>query len=295
MASDERPDRGRDLFDDGERSDPGAEDLHYEGPITIVDDEADEDRGPGNGRAFLTTAIVGGTVILIVGAALWLRSGTDISDNVDQFAARQPAEQHVVTDTPPSPRDEEPGDDARAALSVPYRAVPPGPPETAAPATQDAGRLAQAREEIPRPAPTAPSWGDGSESPREASDVRATPAPRPSPAAFTGGAGGGDVRALARDGRVAEAARAGRQAVTAQDWTLQVLVACEPDNVVKAFREVPGDDLTVLPARVDGRACYRLCWGTFPDRDSAAGAAAAVPAYFTRSGSPRPVQFANLR
>jgi septal ring-binding cell division protein DamX len=71
-------------------------------------------------------------------------------------------------------------------------------------------------------------------------------------------------------------------------FTLQVLVACAPENVQKAVSAVPAQELVVLPVTLNGRACYRLCWGVYDGRPAAEAALARVPSYFRQGGlSPR--------
>ena len=62
----------------------------------------------------------------------------------------------------------------------------------------------------------------------------------------------------------------GRLQAHGEGHTLQLLVACDPDNVRKLIERLGNpQSLFVLPFDLDGRACYRACWGTFPDRDRA--------------------------
>ena len=55
------------------------------------------------------------------------------------------------------------------------------------------------------------------------------------------------------------------------DWTLQLIVACDAANVARLLDAAGDDDaLHLIPAEIGDRTCFRLCWGTYPDRDSAA-------------------------
>jgi len=78
-------------------------------------------------------------------------------------------------------------------------------------------------------------------------------------------------------------------------YTLQVLIACEPDTLAKIHRGVdPSTSLFLAPVQVRGRACYRVCWGVHRDRDAAEAARATVPAYFRSGEKPLPVLLGRL-
>ncbi len=81
----------------------------------------------------------------------------------------------------------------------------------------------------------------------------------------------------------------GRLRAHGDGYTLQVLMACDPDNVRKLIDRLGNvESLYVLPLDHDGRACYRACWGTFPDRERAV-ADRSLPADFLREiGAPTP-------
>ena len=281
MSSDDRRDDGqqRDLFttrDGRERRRDRGDELRYEGPLIVGgDDDAADDEGEGDtsgsGKAFFTAAIVGGIVILLVGAALWFRSSTD-----EMISAEENARLAAATDA-----SEIAGEPAQAERDdVP----PPLPPPAAAP-------------EHPtdyRPLPEVPA--DRFESAPQVAEVTppapvAPPRPAPSDASLRrDGAGGSSVRALVEAGRIDEAATAGQQAVRAAPWSLQVLLACDPANVRRAFQSVPSGPLTVVPAEANGRACWRLLYGSYLDRDSAVAGIGGVPDYFRQSGTPRPYE-----
>jgi len=36
---------------------------------------------------------------------------------------------------------------------------------------------------------------------------------------------------------------------------------------------------------LNGRSCYRICWGVYPDRPAAEAALGGVPAYYRQNGS----------
>jgi hypothetical protein len=57
--------------------------------------------------------------------------------------------------------------------------------------------------------------------------------------------------------------------------------------VQKAVANVSGEELFILPVELDGRACYRVCWGVYDSREAAEVATQGLPAYF-REGGVRP-------
>ena len=53
-------------------------------------------------------------------------------------------------------------------------------------------------------------------------------------------------------------------------WTLQLMVACDPDNAEALLRQAGGStDLYLLPVTLNGNPCFRACWGRYPTRESA--------------------------
>ena len=79
--------------------------------------------------------------------------------------------------------------------------------------------------------------------------------------------------------------------------TLQVLIACETENILKGRTATrPDGPLFVVPFRLQERPCWRVCWGRYGDREAARAAAAALPPYFTAAGlTPVVVSFGRLR
>jgi hypothetical protein len=288
MGSDDRRDGGqqRDLFttqDGHERRRDRGDELRYEGPLIVGDDaDAADDEGEGetsgSGKAFFTAAIVGGIVILLVGAALWFRSSTD-----DMISAEENARLAAATDA--SDAGGQPAQSEREYVppplpppaAAPERATDFRPlPEAPADRVERAPQVAEAR-----PAPAAPR------EPQAAAPAR----PAPSEASLRRDtAGGSPVRALVEAGRLDEAAAAGQQSAQAAPWSLQVLLACDPANVRRAFQSVPSGPLTVVPAEANGRTCWRLLYGSYPDRESAVAGIGSVPDYFRQSGTPRPYE-----
>ena len=104
---------------------------------------------------------------------------------------------------------------------------------------------------------------------------------------------------LIDQGRVSEAADAFRGLLRAQGanhFTIQVLIACEPATVQKALAATRGEgDLIVVPFALQGRACYRACWGIHPSKQEALDAAPSLPAYFGEAArQPVVVSFGRL-
>jgi septal ring-binding cell division protein DamX len=101
----------------------------------------------------------------------------------------------------------------------------------------------------------------------------------------------GDPHALLAQGALPDAARAFVASLTPGArgrYTLQVLVACAPENVQKAVSAVPSQELFVLPVNLKGHACYRVGWGVYDSRPAAEAALRSLPSYFRQGGlSPR--------
>jgi septal ring-binding cell division protein DamX len=110
----------------------------------------------------------------------------------------------------------------------------------------------------------------------------AAPARRPAAAATDD-----EARALLGRGALQEAATAfaSRRTSTPGSFSVQVLVACAPENVQKAISAVNAPELFILPTRVQGRTCFRVCWGVYESRAAAEAAVASVPAYFRQGGN----------
>lgn len=259
-----------------------SDDLRYEGPVTFDDLDDDDDYGGqnGGGKVFLTAAVIGAAVILVVAVALWLRRDGPPKRPTDVVAAAQlPG----------------PGAGARAPEEAPPSTAPaaPEPAPNTAPAApkstfDDAAAAASLAE---RPVPT------------EARQLRSyvpdaaapPPAPRtaglrPGTAPATDGDDGDAMRRLVAAGDLAAASRRGlsyAKRLGDGRYSLQVLFACEPATVKKAFGAVVDAELFVAPGGVKGgRECYRVLWGAYDDRPQALAAARTVPEYFRSAGSP---------
>ncbi len=156
-------------------------------------------------------------------------------------------------------------------LPVAQTATPPASSLTPADATPRVGPSAAA------PAATVP-----------AATPTATAGPANPPVGAT--AATGDARALLGQGSLPDAARAFASSLTPgarSRFSLQLLTACAPETVQKAVGAARGPELFILPVSLQGRSCYRVCWGLYESRQAAEAGSAAVPPYF-RQGGARP-------
>jgi len=72
---------------------------------------------------------------------------------------------------------------------------------------------------------------------------------------------------------------------TKNAFTLQIAIACQEESVKKAARRTRGSvDFFVVPFSLEGRSCYRLCWGAYASQEEARAGKAAVPAFFLDEG-----------
>jgi hypothetical protein len=185
---------------------------------------------------------------------------------------------------------------SRAAIATP---VPP-PAAVAVPASPTP-TMAPTVEPTPAPGPIGTPAAVPSATPTAVPPAAPTPTPaanvtpRVTPAAPVPP---GDARALLVQGALPDAARSFAAAMAAGGpgrFSLQVLVACAPENVQKAVAAVPGEELFILPVNVKGRACYRLCWGVYDSRSAAEAALGGLPSYFRQGGvTPRLSPLAEL-
>ena len=192
----------------------------------------------------------------------------------------------------PSPT---PSPTAQATMPPPVSTMPPSttPPDQASPGPAVA---TPAPTPIAGPATPPPTVGPRP-TPTPAAATRPTPPPRATTAPAAGGATLADARALLARGALSEAAHAFSTALApgaATRFTVQTLTACSPETVQKAVSGTGGtEQLFVLPVVLQGRNCYRLCWGVYDSRQDAESAA--PPAYFRQGGvRPRVSSLADL-
>ncbi len=128
--------------------------------------------------------------------------------------------------------------------------------------------------------------------PQTAPPARPTPAPRPTAtphaAPPSSASAGASARVLLGRGSLPEAARefaASLRSGARTRFSVQILTACAPETVQKAVSAAGSEELLILPVALNGRACYRLCWGVYDDRRGAEAALAAIPSYFRQGGA----------
>jgi len=167
--------------------------------------------------------------------------------------------------------------------ATPDEAPTPPPPPVTAPALSAPVTVAAA---TPAPTPTDEGIEAAPATPPAVAPtptpVPATPPPTPPPAAAPA-----DAAALMRQGQLGEAAKgfaATFGPTAAGRFSSQAIVACAPETVQKAVANVTGEELFILPVNLDGRSCYRVCWGVYDSKESAEAATRGLPEYFLQSG-----------
>ena len=70
--------------------------------------------------------------------------------------------------------------------------------------------------------------------------------------------------------------------------TLQLMIACQEDSIIKARRQDTGGALWFIPFSLKGRSCYKVFWGVYAKEPEARKALDALPAEL-KSGPPRMV------
>ncbi|HEU5182730.1 MAG TPA: DUF4388 domain-containing protein [Candidatus Polarisedimenticolia bacterium] len=168
-----------------------------------------------------------------------------------------------ATDAAPSAETSEPG--AGTPESAPVETSPATPVETTAP------HPASSAASPPVPA-ASPASSPGVEAPRAGAVTSAAWA---------------KARAQLDAGEHAAAARSFSQALRphAESFTLQIAIACQEESLRKAARGThPDDPFFVTPFLLQGRSCFRLCFGFYPSIDQAERAAAAIPPVLAEGG-----------
>jgi septal ring-binding cell division protein DamX len=255
---------------DGWRVDPQTGERVHEGPIEMTFDGA---VGPPSERASTGSRWIGIAVVVAVVALAGLLAVRLRSPSLDT-----------------APRDGitvQPADDAAPIETTPAKAVAAPPVGEPSPG--------------PEPTPQAVA-APSSPAPPEAEPPVAAPHAQPAPpqpaAPPDNGLGSGQARLDAGDVDGAGAIFTRMVAASpGETLTLQVLIACENENILKARHVTrPDGPLFVLPFRLQGRSCWRVCWGRYGDREAARAAAAVLPSYFTTAGlTPVVVSFGRIR
>ena len=73
-------------------------------------------------------------------------------------------------------------------------------------------------------------------------------------------------------------------------------IACQEESVKKAGRRTRGSvEFFTVPFALQGKPCYRLCWGAYPTLEEARTAKSSVPGFFLQEGgSPVVVSLAKI-
>jgi hypothetical protein len=178
-----------------------------------------------------------------------------------------------------SPAPEPPPTVTESAADAPDTPAPEIVPEAEPPAPPVA-------EPEAGPAPTAAPVATATPAPtaEPTAAPAPVPAPLPPPAAAAPAA---NAQALLRQGALDQAARAFAASLAPDApgrFSVQVLMACAPENVRKAVDAVPSDELFILPVSFRGRPCYRVCWGVYESRPAAESGLLRLPEYFRQAG-----------
>jgi hypothetical protein len=264
-----------------ERARPEKWEPQFRPPTTPARKATARPAAAARSRLPLYVAAVMGIGIATVAAWYFMRVPARPTSRPGTVAVARATPPPTTLAAAPSPAPTGPPSVAPTGAPLPSATPAPAPlvtpPPTAAPRPTPTALPTPAVRATPTPAPTP------------------TPPPRPTPATV---GSAGDARALLARGALADAA----QSFAAQlrpgargRFTLQVLVACAPENVQKAVSAVPSQELLVLPVDLKGRACYRLCWGVYDSRPAAEAALGSLPSYFRQGGvSPRLSPLAEL-
>jgi hypothetical protein len=246
--------------------DPKTGERVHVGPIEMTFD-GKVGSGASDPRRRRLTVLAGAGALLIVGALAFVyarRGGNRPTAGGESEALPAPAAVAAAPSAPqaaatPAPADAPPSEAAPPGSTVPQAAATPAPPRRE-PAAQPS--------EPPGPPP------HGSVSP------------------FRDGSRYVAALRMLDTGDVDRAAGVFQELAAAEDparFTLQLMIACEPDTL-RTARAQSGDrgSLYFVPYTFNGRDCYRACWGSYAGKEEAAGAAAALPAAYASSGI-RPV------
>lgn len=109
------------------------------------------------------------------------------------------------------------------------------------------------------------------------------------PASVPAAASDEDPMRLLDSGRYPEAAQAWANEMQSRrsEWTIGLELACQNSTISSALVTLyQRDPFFLLPKRYQGRDCFWLCWGLFPDETAARAALESVPAEFKGNTSP---------
>ena len=287
----------------GWRVDPETGERVHEGPVEMTFDGAvvPPAERASTGSRWIGIGVVVAVVAFAALLAFRLRGSSPDSTAGGGGAASQQTGEAAPAGTATETNAGAPAGEETAPEPSPRKQPATAPPETsptgAAPSDRAPSEPAQ-----PQVAPAA-APPRATEPPAVAEAPHLPPAPPEQPAPPEAAApaddlASGQARLDAGDVTGAGAIFARMVAASPADsFTLQVLIACETENILKARNATrPDGPLFVVPFRLQGRSCWRVCWGRYGDRDAARAAAAALPPYFTAAGlTPVVVSIGRLR
>ena len=110
---------------------------------------------------------------------------------------------------------------------------------------------------------------------------------RPQSGGILGSVPFGDGRSRMSKGHLREAARSFQTGLTGKNglYTVQLALACREETVARAVKTSGGaQEFFILPREFNGRACYRVLWGTYPGRAAAEKGLRSIPGALTSGG-----------
>jgi hypothetical protein len=101
-----------------------------------------------------------------------------------------------------------------------------------------------------------------------------------------------NIKALMDTGNYQAAALSWKESMKGSTlYTLSVEIACSRESITKIYSFDPKlENLFVLPKMVKDKSCFRVCWGLFPDIQTAKNKISTLPAYYrNQTPAPEPV------
>ena len=98
-----------------------------------------------------------------------------------------------------------------------------------------------------------------------------------------------NIGSLMASGNYQAAASAWRENLKSNpSYTISVEIACARDSITKIYSFDPKlENLFILPRTVKDKQCFRVCWGQFPDSQTAKSKIGTLPEYY-RNQTPKP-------
>jgi hypothetical protein len=236
-------------------------------------------------RPWATASVIGGICLLALTSVwfIFLRVPEESSTSASAPASGTEAQAQSAAET--APQNEAPANPSSAGEATSNEARLEG---------QQAPSQALAQE---GEAPALPPEAQGSSSAPPASkpEARSSEHPQaagataaPAPGAAPNASGFATARAELDAGSYAAAAKGWAQVFRsgpAPAFTLQIAIACQEETLRKAAHRTAGSDqFFVLPFALQGKVCYRLCWGNFPTLEAAQSARSSIPPSFIEEG-----------